>query len=102
MSGTSIIAKISMSLSRVEFPTVINWTCPFPFLGLLGGVFHCYSNLDRAIYKQTVETLIRRLVLRHLIWVCTVRLFTTKRMLAIIWVKRKNPYICRNSELFYT
>ena len=24
--------------------------------------FHCYSNLDRAIYKQTVETLIRRLV----------------------------------------
>ena len=25
--------------SRMEFPTTINWTSPFPFLGLLGGIF---------------------------------------------------------------
>ena len=68
---------------------------------LLDGIFHCYSNLDRTLYKQTVETLIRCCILRCLIWVCTIYLFTTKRTLAIIWVKRKTPYICRNSELFY-
>ena len=27
-------------LSRIEFPTVINWMSPFPILGLLGGIFH--------------------------------------------------------------
>ena len=34
--------------------------------------FHLYSTIDRIFYKQTVETLIRRRGLRHLIWVCTV------------------------------
>ena len=64
--------------------------------------FIFYSNLERTIYKQTVETLIRHRVLRRLIWVCTVCLFTTKRTLVIIWVKCRTPNICRNSELFYT
>ena len=41
-------------LRRMEFPTIINWTCPFP--GLLGGIFHFYSNFKRALCKQTVET----------------------------------------------
>ena len=77
-------------LFRMEFPTVINWTCKFPFLGLLGGIFHCYSNLDRTIYKQTVETLIRRRVFRRLIRVCTVYLFFYKSTIDIIGVKRKN------------
>ena len=27
-------------LSRMEFPTDINWTSQFPILGLLGGIFH--------------------------------------------------------------
>ena len=26
--------------SRMEFPTVINWTSPFPFQGLSGGILH--------------------------------------------------------------
>ena len=34
--------------------------------------FHFYSNFDRTFSKQTVETLVRRRVLRRLIWVCTV------------------------------
>ena len=71
-------------------------------LRVFDGIFHCYSNLDRTIYKQTVETLIRRRVLRCLIWICTVCLFTTKRTLGIIWVTRKTPYFCRNSKMFYT
>ena len=41
-------------LRRMEFPTIINWTGPFP--GLLGGIFHFYSNFKRAFCKQTVET----------------------------------------------
>ena len=24
----------------MEFPALINWTSPFPFEGLLGGIFH--------------------------------------------------------------
>ena len=35
-------------LSRMKFPSIINWTSPFPMLGLLGGIFHFYSNFDRA------------------------------------------------------
>ena len=34
--GTYILTH----LSRIEFPTVINWMSPFPILGLLGGIFH--------------------------------------------------------------
>ena len=41
-------------LRRMEFPTIINWTGPFP--GLLSGIFHFYSNFKRAFCKQTVET----------------------------------------------
>ena len=34
-------------LSRMECPTVINWTSPFLFLGLSDGIFHFYSNFKR-------------------------------------------------------
>ena len=44
-------------LSRMEFPISINWTSPFTFSWLLGGVFHFYSNFNKTFYKQTVETL---------------------------------------------
>ena len=42
----------------MEFPTVINWTSPFPILGKLGGIFQFYSNLKRNLCKQTVENLV--------------------------------------------
>ena len=41
--------------SRKEFLTVINWTSSFPFEGLLGGIFHFYSNFNRTLCKQTLE-----------------------------------------------
>ena len=33
-------------INSFSFPIVIYWQCPFPFKGLLGGIFHFYSNLD--------------------------------------------------------
>ena len=30
----------SIHLSQREFLSLINWTCPFQFEGLLGGIFH--------------------------------------------------------------
>ena len=35
------------------------------------GNFHLYSNFKRNFCKQTAENLIRRRVLRRLIWFCT-------------------------------
>ena len=32
---------------RMGFPFLINWTSPFPILGLVGGIFHFYSNFKR-------------------------------------------------------
>ena len=40
-------------------------------LGLLGGIFHFYSNFKRNFCLQIVENLIRCRILRHLIWFCT-------------------------------
>ena len=44
-------------LSRMEFPTLINWTCLFQLYGLFDGIFHFYSNFNRKLCKQTVESL---------------------------------------------
>ena len=70
-------------LIQMEFPTVILWNSPFLFYGILGGIFHFYSNFNRTFCKQTVETLIRRRVLRRPIFVCTVCICPTKRMLGL-------------------
>ena len=51
---------------------LINWTSPFPILGVSGVLFHFYSVSNRCSCKQTVKNLIRRRVLRRPIWVCTV------------------------------
>ena len=70
-------------LYRMDFPIFIIWTILFT----LGGIFHFYSNFDRIICKKTVENLIRRRVLRRLIWFCTVCRCPTKRTLRLEWVK---------------
>ena len=70
-------------LCRMYFPILINWTSPFPILGLLGGIFHFHSNFKRNFCKQTVENLIRRRVLRRLIWFCTVCQRPTKKTLGL-------------------
>ena len=73
--------------SHMDFPIPINWTSPFMFLGLLGGIFHFYSKLKRTFCMQTEETLNRCCVLWHLIWVCAVCLCPTKRMLCFYGVE---------------
>ena len=42
------------------FPIIINWTSPFPNLGLLGSIFIFIQIKKRNVCKQTVENLIRR------------------------------------------
>ena len=71
----------------MEFPIIINWTSPFPFQGLLGCILSFYQNSNRTFSKQTVETLIRSRVLRHLIRVCTVCLCPTKKALGLNGLK---------------
>ena len=74
-------------LCQMEFPTVINWTSLFSDLRVVGWIFfHFCSNLDRSICKQTVETLIRRGILR-LHWVFTVCLRPTKWTLGLYGLK---------------
>ena len=70
-------------LRQVEFPCVINWTSPFQFKGLMSDIFLFYSHFNRTFCKQIVETMIGCHVLWHLIWVCTVCLCPTKRMLGL-------------------
>ena len=61
---------IFTQLSRMEFPTLINWISLFPLKGLLGGILHFYPISKRIFYKQTLETSIRRRLLQRRIWVC--------------------------------
>ena len=56
----------------VDPSILINWTSPFPNLGVSDVLFHLYSILNRYSCQQTVKTLIRRRILRRLIWVCIV------------------------------
>ena len=60
-------------LCRMFFPLLINWMSP------LGCIFQFYSNFKRNFCLQTVENLIRRRILQHLIWFCTVCRCLTKR-----------------------
>ena len=80
-------------LSRMGFPTIINWASLFPYQGLLGGILLLYSNFNRTFCKQTAETLIRRRVLRRLILVCTVCLCPTKRTLGLYGLKKESHVI---------
>ena len=84
----------------MDFPFLINLTSPCPFLGLLGGSFHFYSNFNRIFCKQTVETLIRRRILRRLIRGCTVCLCLTRRMLRLYWLNMIVQLSSRASGIF--
>ena len=46
-------------LSRLDFPTFISRTSPFPILGMLGGMVHFYSNLNKTLFKQTMHAMWR-------------------------------------------
>ena len=63
-------------LRRMEFPTIIYWTGPFP--GLLGGIFIFIQILkEHSVSKQWRPRMWR------LIWVCTVCVCPTKRKLGL-------------------
>ena len=38
----------------MEVPSLINGISPFPFHGLLGGIFHFHSSFDITFCEQTV------------------------------------------------
>ena len=71
----------------VDFSILINWTSPFPILAVFGVRFHFHSILNRYSCQQTVKTLIRRRVLRRLIWVCTVCLCPKNGTLGLYGLK---------------
>ena len=52
-------SPILTHLSRMKYPISISRTSPFLILGMLDGIFHFYSNSNRTLYEQTVESLIR-------------------------------------------
>ena len=47
-------------LCRMDFPIFINVTSSLPIFGLSSGIFHFYSNCERALCERTLETLVRR------------------------------------------
>ena len=50
--------------------------------------FHVNSNLDSMLCKQTLETLIRFHILKHLIWICIACLCPSKRMLGLYGLRQ--------------
>ena len=71
----------------VDPPILINWTSPFPILGVSGVLFHFYSISNRYSCLQTVKTLIKRRILRRLIWICTICLCSKNGMLGLYGLK---------------
>ena len=65
----------------MNFPISNSRISLLQILEVLGGIFHFYSNSNRTFCEQTEEILIKRSVLWHLIWVCTVCQCPTKRVL---------------------
>ena len=66
-------------LSQMKLQTLIKWTRPFSSSGLLGVVFHSYSNFNRTSYKQTVENLIKLCSLWRLILACIICLYVPQK-----------------------
>ena len=51
--ATCLTGKLT-HLSRMDFPTLIDWTSPLLIYGMLGGIF--YSNFNGTFCKETVGT----------------------------------------------
>ena len=71
----------------MDYSILNNWTRLFPILGVFGAFFQFYSITNRNSCKHTVQTLIRRRVLRRLIWVCTDWLCPFCRTLSTVFWK---------------
>ena len=96
-----INVTISLTLlSRMKLPTFIKWTSPFSSSGLLGVVFHSYSNFNRTSCKQTVENLIRHCSLWRLILACIICLCPIKRTLVLCELNTFAVYVTHISCIF--
>ena len=71
----------------MKSPISLHRTSLFQMLGMLGGIFHIYSNVHRILCKQTVNTLIIRRVLRpgSALFACVQQ----KGRYRLIWVERE-------------
>ena len=79
--------RCSLTYICLRDPSIlIIWKSSFPIVGV-SGVLLFYSISNRYSCYQTVKTLIRRRVLRRLIWVYTVCLCPQKWDTRLIWVK---------------
>ena len=56
----------------MNFPISISRTRLLQILGVLGIIFHFYSNSNRKFCEQTLETMIKRHILQRWICVCAV------------------------------
>ena len=74
LCSSYLILYLLTHLSRMKFPSLI-----YLFFWVVWWYLHFYSNFIRTFCKQTLVTLIRRCILRRLIWVCTFCLCPTKR-----------------------
>ena len=89
-------------LSRMKRSTFIKWTSPFSSSGLLGVVFHPYSNLNRTSCKLTVENLIKQCSLWRLKRACTIYLCPTKRTLVLYGLNTFVVYVTHISCIVYS
>ena len=80
---------------RMDFPTIMNLTSPFPIVGLFGGIYSFYSNLKKNFCEQILDNLARHRVL-HCLPICY------KKDARLIWVKTNVLfYFYRACHLLY-
>ena len=80
----------------MNFPNSISRMSLFQILGVLGGIFHFYSNANETFCLQTVMTLIRHGILWRLIWVCAVCLCPTKRTVGLYGLTTETTLLYNN------
>ena len=81
----------------MEFPILINWTSPFSFEGLLGGIFHFCNNLQASSGDpdQTQRCAASGLGLHYLP-------ISHKKDARLIWVNtdKRGGLICAHTWIF--
>ena len=72
----------------MEFPTTINWSSPFPILGVLGGIFFLNLNFNRKFCKRYAvsDQVLHCLLMSH------------KKDARLIWVKLYITLLCSRLE----
>ena len=55
LSSSTFIFRLPLltHLRLMDFPFPINWTCQFPILGLLGGIFHLCSKFEKNLLANS-------------------------------------------------